>query len=63
MKSPQSTVAKETLSSSSHNYVWTVKQSAAQAKIIALLQFAACYVPIHATESLLSATSNSSLIL
>ena len=54
VKTPQSTVAKETSSSSSHDNVWTVKQSATKAEISATLQFAAHNVPLCAAEKLVA---------
>ena len=52
VKTPQSTVAKETSSSSSHDDVWNVKLSTTKAEIISTLQFAAQNVPFCAAEKL-----------
>ena len=53
VESAQSTVAKETSSSSCQDDdVWTVKQSATKAEIIATIQFAAHNVPFCGAENL-----------
>ena len=54
MKTPQSTVTKDTSSSGTYDDLWTINHSAAKAEIIATVQFAAHSVPFHATENLVA---------